>query len=531
MTESEPSAQGRQFSTGRVLSALAWICALCLIALGTWSSYWADLRNDQYQLINLGQCVYDGGRMYVDCWENKPPGIAWLNALGLLISGGRQIGAWLLPGVVLLLCLAVMGWAMRQLLSPAASVAAILLGSIVATLRLYDTPSINPDFYSAMFELAAGSVYLVSLHAARTRRRVALAVIAGLVWAAAVTVKQTGCVGLLSVTLVALFMMAFKRPDRSRWAAVGGMAWIGFAAGLGGVVAVLAGRGTLSAAWEAVFTFNRSLFSWGDALDALTSWPRQYSGLGSLQLPLFLALLGAIATFRAGRANGMARPVVTAMLLWWIAQALLALLGPSRSMRYWQATLPAMFWLAGVGVFHIETLFEGRERGSRVTLAIMSAALLLLLGKPLADHYRHGLATSYLAYAEPRSQRNRLKEAGRQLAEIVPEGRRIYVWAYDAGVYLYTSRRSACRFTYPRSAGQMEEILADLVAGKAFAIVISSRPSPYFDRWCDASCRQERRDALSRYELGATIDHYEVWVRSSRDDPGEPPPSSGPSSQ
>jgi hypothetical protein len=419
---------------------------------------------------------------------------------------------------------------MRQLLSPGASVAAILLGSIVTTLRLYDTPSINPDFYSAMFELAAGSVWLVSLHAARTRRRVALAVIAGLVWAVAVTVKQTGFVGLLSVTLVALLMIAFKRPDRGRWAAVGGMAWIGFAVGLGGVVAVLAGRGTLSAAWEAVFTFNRSLFSWGDALAALTSWPRQYSGLGSLQLPLFLALLGAVATFRAGRANGVAPPVVTAMLLWWIAQALLALLGPSRSMRYWQATLPAMLWLAGVGVFHIEALFGGRERGHRVTLAIMSAALLLLLGKPLADHHRHGLATSYLTYAEPRSQRNRLKEAGRQLAEIVPEGRRIYVWAYDAGIYLYASRRPACRFTYPRSNEQMEEILADLAAGKAFAIVIPTRPSPYFDRWCDASCRQKRGDVLGRYELGTTIDHYEVWVQSGHNGPGEPAASSGPSS-
>ena len=85
-----------------------------LVYLGTWCTYWADVRSDQYQLINLGQCVYDGGRLYIDCWENKPPGIAWLSTGGIALGGGEQIGAWVLPGLVALLCLGVMGVAMTR---------------------------------------------------------------------------------------------------------------------------------------------------------------------------------------------------------------------------------------------------------------------------------------------------------------------------------------------------------------------------------------------------------------------------------
>ncbi len=78
----------RMPSFRNIAPVLSWILVATFIALGTWSSYWAYQRNDQYQLITLGQTVYDGGRLYVDAWENKPPGVAWINALGIAMSGG-----------------------------------------------------------------------------------------------------------------------------------------------------------------------------------------------------------------------------------------------------------------------------------------------------------------------------------------------------------------------------------------------------------------------------------------------------------
>ena len=103
MLTDEPSRFSRLWSfLDNIYSALVWIAVVALLSLGVWASYYAIVRTDQYQLIHLGQVIWDGGRMYVDCWENKSPGIAWLNALGLFCAGGSELGAWILPGVVAL---------------------------------------------------------------------------------------------------------------------------------------------------------------------------------------------------------------------------------------------------------------------------------------------------------------------------------------------------------------------------------------------------------------------------------------------
>ncbi len=516
MTEN-PKRPKKPFSLARVLILLAWIASLVLIAAGTWSSYAADLRNDQYQLINLGQCVHDGGRMYVDCWENKPPGIAWINALGILLTGGRQIGAWVLPGVTLVLALIVAGWALHRTLSPLTSALTVLLGSVVFTLRLYDGASINPDFYSSCLELCAGSVWLVALVAPGARGCAVAGLIAGVLFAAALTVKQTACVGLLSVTIVTLTMAVFHRPDRGRWAMSAALTWTGFALGLAVVVGVLAHRGTLTPAREAIFDFNTGLFTGSALLDAATSWIRQRDGLEPLQLGLFLALVGTVATFRGGRVNQVSRAAVFVLLLWWVGQVLLALLGPSRSMRYWQAAFPPMLWLAALGFLHIEEVFLRLRRGHRAAVAIMSLALLLLLGGPLVSHYAYGLATSYDTLVTGDAQRTRLRKIGQRLDQMVPKDDRIYAWSYDAGIYVHASRRSACRFAFPRSQDQMQEILAGLNAGKAHTILIPDGPSPYFDPWCKEACYGELLDTLGAYEPRGAVENYNLWVRRGAD--------------
>src|SRR5262245_51908169 len=89
------SSRGNAYFGAAVLVLVAG-----LLFAGNWATYHAPGRNDQYQLIQLGQCIHQGGRMYADCWENKPPGVAWLNALGFLAARGNPIGPWILPGVI-----------------------------------------------------------------------------------------------------------------------------------------------------------------------------------------------------------------------------------------------------------------------------------------------------------------------------------------------------------------------------------------------------------------------------------------------
>ena len=512
----------RSFSRILILLTAAWACIF--IGVGSFSAYWADLRNDQYQLIHLGQCVYNGQRMYIDCWENKPPGIAWINALGVSLTGGRELGAWLLPALSALLCLAVAGYWMARLLSVTAACGTILLASLIGTLRLYDAPSVSPDFYSSAFELAACSLWLVSLEAPRRRRRVCFGLAAGLVWAASAAVKQTGFVGLLAVTTVAIVLTVLKRADRRRWLTAGGFAWIGFVLGAAAVVLVLFYRQTLGPAWAAIVESNRGLLSFESFAASLGAWSRTRAGLEPLQLPLWLGLLAVIATLHTGRTRCLSRPLVGALLLWWVAQVVLALMGPSRSMRYWQATFPAMLWLTGMGIYHLEETFQRLGKGHRTALGVVCATVVLLLAQPLVEHYKYGLATSYLSYSDDR-QRDRLEFIGQEVQALVLAEEPIYIWAYDAGVYVYAARRPASRFTYPRSSEQMGEILADLEAGEAFALLIPKKASAEFERWCDDTCHQQLADILTVYEMITTLYNYEVWVRSSdvEDDPSSLP--------
>lgn len=518
---STPDADLGPTETGRsragLVVLLSGLWAIILILLGTWATYWAELRNDQYQLIHLGQTVCDGGRMYIDCWENKPPGITWLNALAIALGGGRLFGAWLLPGFTAIACLGMMTLAMARLLSLGAACWTLVVASVVYTLRLYDTPSINPDFYSSMFDLVACTLCLLSIVATTNKRRIGFALAAGLGWAAAVCVKQTGAVGLLVVSVVVVGLVTLKHEKSKRWAVSCALAWLGFALGAGAVVGALAYRQTLDPAWEAIFEFNRGLFTLDGFSGAIRSWSRVCSGLSAVQLPLWLALLAILATMYVGKANRLSRSVVLLIVLWWIVQVLFALIGPSRSMRYWQASFPAMLWLAGVGIYHIEDGLRRMEKSRRIVLALACATVVLLLAAPLFDHYQHGLASSYLTYSTEHKQRARLTEIGEQIQQLVPENRPIYVWAYDAGVYLYAQRRAASTFTYPRSPEQMNGILADLATGQAQAILIPNDRAPEFDRWCDAACQQTRDRVLTAYEMKVSVGRYDIWVRPTLD--------------
>jgi len=495
-----------------LLEAVAAVLVVGFLTVGTWSSYWAEQRNDQYQLITLGQCVYNGGQLYVDCWENKPPGIAWINALGLVLSPGGQLGVWVLPAAIALLCIIPLWYAVGRLLSPTAARRTAVLASILATLRLYDAPSINPDFYSAMFELGACALWLSAVFASSAGRRFAFGLLAGLFWSAAACVKQTGCTGLFTVMLVTLVLLIVKNVNGRRWLITVLYAWLGFALGLAVVIVLLTRQGTDQEAWKAIFTFNSGFATWDTWVRSLQSWRRLHAGLEPLQLPLWLALVGIVVTISTRKANRVARATLAAMVFWWVVAADLALMGPSHSMRYWQATFPPMIFLAATGLYHLEEAFRRLDKGYRTAWMLVSLTAVLFLACPLIEHYKHGLAVSYLAYTEEPTQRERLADIGDKIQALVPKGERIYVLAYNAGIYVHADRRPACRFTYPRSPEQMNEILDELSAGKAYALLIPERPASEFERFCDDACHERLSRVLENYGSSPPIGPYRVRV-------------------
>ncbi len=500
-------------SASKLAWGLALSCTLASILAGTWASYVADHRQDQYQLIQLGQSVLDGGRMYVDAWENKPPGIAWLNAAMLALGRDHRLFAWLGPAALALGSLVVMGWSQARVLSGRVACLSVSLGAVVLSLRAYDTPSINPDCYAASFEMMGLSLFIAALVATRPWSVMSLALAAGLTFAMGVSVKQAACLGPAVIFFVAIASKFVRFDGRKRFVLSTMLAWVGFLLGCAAVAGVLYQRGTLADAWAAVFTFNRDLLSFDAWAHAVSSFSRAWAGLSPLQLPLWLAMVGVIVTLATGCAGSVKRAVAGTLSLWIVGAIILALAGPSRSPRYFQAIFPPMLWLAGLGLFHIGDAYGKLERGIRSMVGVFALTVLLLMGRPLGETYLHGLAESHVASQRPLTERSVYEAVGVKMREWVPEDKSIYVLAYDSGVYVHSRRPSASRFTYPRSETQMAEILGDLEADKADAILVPTKRASQFDRWCDESCRERIARVTNRYTSRGNIGVYEVYLQ------------------
>lgn len=486
------------------------IC-VTLFSAGTWASYWAEIRNDQNQLIQVGQCVYDGGTLYADCWENKPPGLFWLNALALLIGGGNPRPAWILPGVIGLAGVFVTAFAIRHTVGVVAASLAALLAAAVMSLRSYDAASINPDFYATAFALPGAALWLSAVDIKRTRGVWWRGLIGGLFFAAATLIKQTGALGILSATVITVIVVLFD-PGARRWVGATAMLWVGFLIGLGGAGYALFRTGTLEAAYDAVFRFNTSLLDGGRIAGLVHEWPRITQWCEPVLLPLMLAFVGLLGT-PVTTDRRVARPVVITLLIWWAVEFVLAMIGPSGSMRYLQGTFAPMTLLAAVGISLILRSFIAIPARLRAAPAVLCMVAVWLTGGPLLDAYAGGLARSYVASQQQPTERDRLEVIASRVRELAPGADdAIYVWNYDSGIYVSADRPCASPYTHPRSAEQMQAILSALKDGKAKVLLIRDGGSHHFDIWCDDLCDKTLKDYLSLFDAQGTVEQYSLWV-------------------
>lgn len=501
---------------------LAWwfltsIGAVAFLTVGTLASYHAELRNDQYQLIHLGQTLYHGGRLYVDCWENKPPGIAWITLLGLWMTKGNPVGAWLPLAPMALAAVALFGIAVRRTLGDTTAYLSVLMVAVIYSLRLYDSPSINPDFYSSILELAALALWCHAMapvdqsHKGIRRSRNLKCLLAGLIWLAATMCKQVGCVGLLAITLT-LAVLAIRNANARAWFTSTLFVWLGFALGLLTVGAVLAYQGIIGEAWRAIVLFNTTLASPGALFSRLENdLPRISSEFAPLALPIWLALIGLVLSLRRKPVNDFTRTMALGALTWLILAGMFALLGPSRAMRYWLALFPPLLILASTGVAQLVELFRFSERGHRTTLVCVFMTVAFLLTRPLYDAMKHGIAASVVSWQKDSRERDRLRAVGAEIRNRTSNDDRIYVWGYHAGVYVYSNRLSASRFVYPRSPQQADEILKTLEAGRARLLLLPKGGAIRFDPSCDEACANRFEKIKSACKATEDVGDYRVW--------------------
>lgn len=491
--------------------------ALMALAVGTWASYWAPHRGDQYQLITLGHTLNQGGLLYRDVWENKPPGIAWLNLLAIWVSPDNVLGPFIMPGVVWGMTVLVFSACVRRFVRPSVPSLSVLLVAVVASLRIYDTPSINPDCYAAAFSLCAFMLLIRATLTKRETKRLRRGLFAGLFFAAAILTKQTGVLGFGVASLLSL-ACGFSRLHRAkRWLATILYVWVGCIAALALASIPIVRQGLLEEAWHAIFEFNRGLLSFDAVVDAIRPWRVTVAALSPLALPLWLAVLGVVRGWKLGEGDWpAARPVVISLVVWWAIELLFALMGPSHAMRYLSATFPPMLILAALGIGQAVELIRRAEDRHRTAAALMVVTVVWLLGAPLSSAFVTGVAHAYAEYTNPETEHDRLRYLGGVIRDLVPEGETMYVLDYESGLYVYSDRVPACRHTYPRSAAQMEEIVLTLESLQPRVIAIPPKKSPWLAPFMTPEFDQRITHVLMRHYHVANLDTlYTIALRNS----------------
>jgi hypothetical protein len=81
-----------------VVVLLGILITIFTIQIGVDPSY-KNMGTDSGTFAYCGKVILDGGLMYRDCWDNKPPGVYYLNSAAILLGGPNPFSNWLFQAI------------------------------------------------------------------------------------------------------------------------------------------------------------------------------------------------------------------------------------------------------------------------------------------------------------------------------------------------------------------------------------------------------------------------------------------------
>ncbi len=425
---------------GIVLLALLAFMVVVLIPFSP--SYFPVPTRDAGLFLYAGRIIRQGGLPYLDIWDQKPPLIFYINALGLALGGGSAEGVYWLK-VALLLAGAAIGFrAMRR------SFGAIpaLFGTLVwMSYRPLLTKEGNiAEEYALPLQLAALAL-VVSAGKGRNEWKTCL--IAGGLGGLAFLLKPTLIGAMLAAMVIliapAVRAHAYRRAARAVLVFVGGMA-----IPIGASILIAFAQGYLPEYWSAVVLYAVS-YAAVDQNSYAEIWARM---LSLFQPALMVAVgLGYIAS--ALRILAVKRGASPPALLGWALVALpldACLLGlPHRSfMYYYLALLPTFSVLLASLLYLVQ---EGWRRVvRRPAQGVLSAggvAIAVLIGSLTVGRiaYRDIVRTG-VALAAPRP--NTLEPVMNYLDRTTAPDDTVLIWGAEAGANFVSGHDAPTRFVH-----------------------------------------------------------------------------------
>jgi 4-amino-4-deoxy-L-arabinose transferase-like glycosyltransferase len=451
MSSNPPPSAPRPTSGLALVVGTLLVCAP-LVAGGQFVAHARVDELDPELFACFGRAWLSGAGLYDTLWDIKPPGIFWINALGLGLGGGSRIGVALLCALALsgsVCAIGILGWRGHGRWVGA-------LGAVLAAVYLphfdFHVGGNRPVTFVVLCEALALVGYLRAWR--EPRRRVMFLWLCGAACGSSLLFKQNALALPLALTLHLVWR-------RRAWADGGGSLVSAISALVGGGWAVLglgvcgiALRGNLADAWGAIVTvpFAARAGRWGIPLFADWAWMGAHAR--TLQLPLILAGCVLLWAIWPGRRRGALRvptglgavpPGYIGLLATWLVTAVgLAQVGMHPRGWYLGPALVPLLLLAMVGIHLAVEQLRGSPGGRPAFASLLAGAwLVLMLSQPVRAQFATGMRQYHLQFAADPDPATAHLEA--TIARYTRTGDAIFLAGYQPGVFWRTERVSASR--------------------------------------------------------------------------------------
>lgn len=527
MTDPELAVRRR---TPDSVFVLAMVLA-CLPILAV-SIFAAQARMDDIDAVLFayyGKRMVAGQQLYVDLWDNKPPGIFWMDALSLGLAHGSY------AGIVVACSLAVLGSCVlffaiaRRLFNLQVAAIGTVLAALYMNLYYYRVGSNRPSTFYIFFELCVMFFYCRSFGSGASRWRNMTG--AGVCALAALCFRQTACAASAAIVVHQVFLLLTGRRTREAFFGVVRAYLGGFILAAIAVVLILWWTSDLSDAWHAVVASNVGYFSaskQSQPIPVVYGWNEHVEVLG---LPMIIAaaaifyesvsrpLVGA-APARSGTGETPPAPFIL-LAAWLLVAVYLALIGPHGALRYYAVALPPLVMVATHGVWLLLRR-EGSDHHPRFHVVL----ILLWFGYLVVPAIKHQLSFANVAKFQRFDERATLRHAStiEAIEQYTAPDDPIFVWGYAPQVYWSTNRPQAQRYILMTLIDQwgtaaqpyVDEVIRDLKNDPPNAIVVSRAEMGTFERPPDDDAIRYG-DLASwirrRYAVPDDCPSDDVWVR------------------
>lgn len=442
-------------SLANILSALALLGSVALIVSGSWAAHHWPASQDRHLFEYMGQCILAGRTLYVDCWDNKPPLLPWVNAAVLALTNDSTVAITVAAGMAAAACVACVAVGVWICFGPHVAGATALLAAFVISLRRNEGCTNGTELYATLFESLTALCLFLAWRATK-RRLMAWGLVGGMALALAFTAKQHALGGLIALGVVTLIETIRRRGFRHPLLRILLAACTGFVAVIGCVCAVLRAQGSLGEAVFAVFTSNlvfvRNGHSWFVPVDYQAS--KLTSQLEPLWPIIWLAgigLLASIVRWRRPDPDEQIRPqhlpndLVLLLTVWLGFGAWTVTWGPAHIPRYWHATYVPLFWLSAQTFSFLRPMLTIRPLHVRGLTMVVTLTAGWLMFRPALEIYQFDMKRSiYYAYEDP--DRDCLQVIAAEVVRRTAPTDEIYMWGFEPGVYRFSHRFSPSRF-------------------------------------------------------------------------------------